>query len=111
MPDGRINIPCMYFFLTLPLNGFFPLFSFKKNLDCVSKYLQVLKLTNGRLPISIATAGSCLSWRETQADEPEEKVLLFGYVVRSSLVPVFPSCATLKNWGQNEHPGGQTSDF
>ncbi|BFZ06739.1 hypothetical protein BsWGS_09777 [Bradybaena similaris] len=46
--------------------------------DCVSKYLQVLKLTNGRLPISIATTGSCLSWRETQVDEPEEKVLLFG---------------------------------
>ncbi|CAG5114886.1 unnamed protein product, partial [Candidula unifasciata] len=45
---------------------------------CVSKYLQVLKMTNGRLPISIVSTGSCLSWREVQADEPEEKVLLFG---------------------------------
>ncbi|KAK3781520.1 hypothetical protein RRG08_054859 [Elysia crispata] len=55
--------------------------------DCTAKYSQVLKLTNGKLPISIASVGTCLltngKWNPTE--QVIEKALLLGTSVRTKL--------------------------
>ncbi|GFN98242.1 glycine--tRNA ligase [Plakobranchus ocellatus] len=56
-------------------------------MDCSAKYPQVLKLTNGKLPFSIASFGLCLSKKTCgQSEEMMEKNLLLGSSLETKLI-------------------------
>ncbi|GFR93551.1 DNA polymerase subunit gamma-2, mitochondrial [Elysia marginata] len=56
--------------------------------DCTSKYAQVLKLTNGKLPISIASVGTCFvpEHKLGSREEVTEKALLLGSCLETKLI-------------------------
>ncbi|CAL1527473.1 unnamed protein product [Lymnaea stagnalis] len=54
--------------------------------DCISKYLQILKLTNNKLPISVASVGACILSSAIHSDQPQERQFLFGGSNRTCLL-------------------------